>query len=102
VVVMNFWSFRIGPNFKKSFWNVFFFVFTKISMPNGYYIIEISKWGFILMDFMDFSFKIFKMISPYYQLTTTFFNMGFHLVLKCSISEWNCNNQKLHEWNSKI
>jgi hypothetical protein len=46
-------------------------------MPNGYYIIEIFKWGFILMDFIGFSFKISKVISPYYQLTTTFFNMGF-------------------------
>jgi len=30
-----------------------FFVFVKISMLNGY-IIEIFKWGFILMDFMGF------------------------------------------------
>jgi hypothetical protein len=57
-----------------------FFVFVKQIMPNEY-IIEISKWIFILMNFMGFPFKIFKVISPY-QLTTTFFNMGFHLVLK--------------------
>jgi hypothetical protein len=30
------------------------------------------------MEFMGFSFKISKVISPY-QLSTTFFNMGFHL-----------------------
>jgi hypothetical protein len=54
-------------------------------MPNGY-IIEIFKWDFILMDFMDFSFRISKVSSPY-QLTTTFFNMGFHLVLKGFITE---------------
>ncbi len=54
-------------------------------MPNGC-IIEISKWDFILMDFISFSFRIFEMISPY-QLTTTFFNMSFDLVLKGFISE---------------
>jgi hypothetical protein len=54
-------------------------------MPNGY-IIEISKWIFILMDFIGFSFKIFEVFSPY-QLTMTFFNMGFHLVLKGFINE---------------
>jgi hypothetical protein len=43
-----------------------FFVYIKISMPNGYYMIEISKWGFFLMDFMDFSFRIPKVILPYY------------------------------------
>ncbi len=37
------------------------------------------KWAFILVDFMSFSFKNFKKISPY-QPTITFFNMGFHLV----------------------
>jgi hypothetical protein len=62
-----------------------FIVFIKISMPNGY-IIEISKWGFILMDFMGFYFRISKVISPYY-LTTTFFNMDFHLVLRGFISD---------------
>jgi hypothetical protein len=60
-------------------------MFVKTIMPNGY-IIEIFKWGFILMEFMGFSFKISEVISPY-QLTTTFFNMGFHLVLKGFISE---------------
>jgi hypothetical protein len=49
-------------------------------MHNGS-IIEISKGVFILMHFIGFSFRIFKVSSPY-QLTTTFFNMGFHLVLK--------------------
>jgi len=39
-------------------------VFVKKIMPNGY-IIEIFKWGFILMDYMGFSFKISKVISPY-------------------------------------
>jgi hypothetical protein len=38
------------------------------------------------MDFIGFSFKIFEVISPY-QLTMTFFNMGFHLVLKGFMSE---------------
>ncbi len=42
-----------------------FFVFVKKFMPNGY-IIEISKWGFILTDFMGFSFNTSKVISPYY------------------------------------
>jgi hypothetical protein len=32
-------------------------------VPNEY-IFEF-KWAFILMDFMGFSFKIFKVISPY-------------------------------------
>ncbi len=50
---------------------------------NGY-TIEIFKWVFTLMDFMDFSLKNFKMISPY-QLT--FFNMGFNLVLRAFISD---------------
>jgi hypothetical protein len=54
-------------------------------MPNGY-IIEIFKWAFILMDFMGFLFRISKMISQY-QLTTSFFNMGFDLVLRGFISE---------------
>ncbi len=44
-------------------------------------VIEISKWAFILMEFMGFSFRILKVISPY-QLVT-FFNMGFDLVLRC-------------------
>ncbi len=39
------------------------------------YIIEISKWVFILLDFMGLSFKVSKVITPY-QLTT-FCNMGF-------------------------
>ncbi len=55
-------------------------MFIKISMHNGS-IIEISKGVFILMHFIGFSFRISKVSSPY-QLTTTFFNMGFHLVLK--------------------
>jgi len=63
-------------------------------MPNGC-IIEIFKWAFILMDFMGFSFRIFKMISPY-QLITTFFNMGFDLILKGFISDLNFSNQRLH------
>ncbi len=53
-------------------------------MPNGY-IIRISKGAFIFMNFMHFSFKNFKVISSY-QLTTTFFNMNFDLVLKEFIS----------------
>jgi len=62
-----------------------FFMFIKIYMSNGY-IIEISKWAFILMDFMGFSFMISKVNSSY-QLTRTNFNMGFHLVLKGFMNE---------------
>jgi hypothetical protein len=47
--------------------------------------------------FMGYSFKIFKVISTYYQLKTTFFNMGFDLVLKKSICDRNLNNQRIHE-----
>ncbi len=47
--------------------------------------IEISKWAFIHMDFMGFCFKDFQMTSP--QLTMTFFNMDFELVLKGLISD---------------
>ncbi len=36
-----------------------FFVFVKISIPDGY-IIEIFKWDFILMNFMGFSSTISK------------------------------------------
>jgi hypothetical protein len=61
--------------------------FVKTIMPNEY-IIEISKWAFILMDFMSFYFKIFKVISTYiYQLITTFFNIGFDLILKGFIND---------------
>jgi hypothetical protein len=54
-------------------------------VPNGY-IIEISKWDFILIDLMGFVFRIFKVISPF-ELTITFFNMGFDLVLRGFISD---------------
>ncbi len=50
IVIMNCWRVKIEPYFQKSFWNEFF-MFIKISMPNGS-IIEISKWVFILMHFM--------------------------------------------------
>ncbi len=53
-------------------------------MPNGY-IIEISKHAFILMDFMGFSFRIFKEISLYE--LTTIFNMCFDLIFKSFISD---------------
>ncbi len=69
----------------KSPFEMNFCVFVKKIMPNGY-IIEIFKWAFILMDFMGFLFRISKMISQY-QLTTSFFNMGFDLVLRGFISE---------------
>ncbi len=62
-------------------------------MPNGY-IIKISKHDFILMDFMGFSSKIFKVISPYQ--VTTFFNMGFDLVSRGFIKDGNFSNQILH------
>ncbi len=62
-----------------------FFSFVKLFMPNGY-IIEILKLFFILMDFMGFSFRIFKMISPY-QLITKKLNMGFNLILNGFISD---------------
>jgi len=52
-----------------------FFSLVKNVMPNKY-TIETSKHVIIFMEFMGFSFKIFKVISPY-QLTTTFFNMSF-------------------------
>jgi hypothetical protein len=58
MIVMNFWKVKIGPYFKKSYWNEFF-VFLKNSIPDGY-IIEIFKWDFILMDFMGFSSTISK------------------------------------------
>ncbi len=61
-----------------------FFLFLKIFVPNGY-IIKIFKWTFILMDFMGFVFRIFKVISPFE--LTTFFNMRFDLVLKGFISD---------------
>jgi hypothetical protein len=64
---------------------MYFFMFIKISMSNGY-ISEIFKWAFILMDFMGFSFKISKLNSPYH-LITTFFNRGFRLVLGGFINE---------------
>ncbi len=84
MVVMNFWRVRIDLVF-KSFFEMIFFLFFKKIVPHGY-IIGTVKWTFILMDFMSFSFRIFKMISPY-QLTTIFFNMGFDLVLKGFISD---------------
>jgi len=43
------------------------------------------------MGFMGFYFRIFKMISPY-QLTTTFFNMGFDIVLKGFTNDKNFNS----------
>ncbi len=43
------------------------------------------------MDFMGFSFRIFNMISPY-QLTTTFLNMGFDIVLKGFANDKNFNS----------
>jgi hypothetical protein len=46
-------------------------------MPNKY-TTKKSKWAIILMEFIGFDFRIFKVISQY-QLTT-FFNMGFDLV----------------------
>ncbi len=93
MVIMNFWSIKIEPCFQKSFSNEFF-SFVKKIMPNGY-IIEISKWAFILREFMGYSSKIFKIISPY-QLTQTFFNQGFGLVLKGLMSGWNFSSQRLH------
>jgi hypothetical protein len=63
MVNMNFWKVRIGLCFQKSFC-IEFFLFLEFFVPNGY-VIQISKWNFIFMDFMGFSFKIFKMISPY-------------------------------------
>jgi hypothetical protein len=54
-------------------------------MPNEY-VIEISKWAFIFMDLKGFSFGIFKLISPYH-LITTFFNIGFDLVLRGFIND---------------
>ncbi len=62
-----------------------FFSFVNFFVPNGY-LIEISKWAFILMDFMGFSFGILKVILPYL-LITTFSNMGFDLVLKGFIKD---------------
>jgi hypothetical protein len=41
------------------------------------------------------------MISQY-QLTTSIFNMGFDLVLRGFINEWNYNSQRLHQWNLGI
>ncbi len=84
MIIMNFWKLKIGPYFQKSFWNEFFYVCQQI-MPNEY-IIEISKWVFILMDFVSFFSKISKVILPY-QLTKTFFNMDSHLILKGFINE---------------
>jgi hypothetical protein len=46
---MNFWKIRLDLIFKSPF-EMNLFVFVKKFMPNGY-IIEISKWDFILMDF---------------------------------------------------
>ncbi len=64
----------------KSPFEMIFFSFVNFVVPNEY-VIEIFKWAFILMDFMGFSFRIKKVISPY-QLITTFCNMGFDLILK--------------------
>ncbi len=85
MVVINFWRVEIAPCFQKSFWNDFF-PFVKIFMPNVWIHNWISKWDIIFMDFMSFSFKIFKMISPYQLTTTMFFKMGFDLLLKGFIS----------------
>jgi hypothetical protein len=43
---------KIGPYFQSPF-EMNFFVFVKKIMPN-WYIIEISEWDFILMDFIGF------------------------------------------------
>jgi hypothetical protein len=66
--------------FSKVFFDMNFSFICQIFVLDGY-IIEISKWASILMDFMVFSFRSFKVISLY-QLTTTFFNMDFDLVLR--------------------
>jgi hypothetical protein len=44
--------------------------------------------GFYFKDFMGFSFRIFKVISPYH-LAMTFFSIGVDLVLKDFISDGN-------------
>jgi len=46
-----------------------------------------------LWTLLVFLKRISKVISPY-QITIIFFNMGFHLILKGFISEWNCNSQR--------
>jgi hypothetical protein len=61
MVVMNFERSKLNFILESPF-EMIFFVFIKNSMPNGY-IIEISKWTF--MDFIGFSFKTSKAISPY-------------------------------------
>ncbi len=86
MVIINFWRVKIGPCFQKSFWN-YFFSFVKIYMPNVWIHNWLSKWAIIFMDFMGFSFKIFKMISLYQLITTMFFNMGFDLFLKGFIND---------------
>jgi hypothetical protein len=66
-------------------------LFSKISRPNGY-TIEISKWAFILMDFMGFFFKDFQCEFTI-PIKNNIFQYGFHLVLKGFINEYNCSNQ---------
>ncbi len=55
---MNFWKVVIELYSQKSFWNEFF-MFIKISMPNGY-IIEISIVGFYFYGLYEFFFKDFQ------------------------------------------
>jgi hypothetical protein len=63
------------------------FSFVKLFMPNRY-IIERFEWAFTFMDFMGFSFRIFKVISPYH-LATKKFSIGFDLVLRDFRSDGN-------------
>ncbi len=65
--------------FKSPFEMIFFLFFKNFVPPR--YIIGTLKWAFILMDFMGYFLRSFKMISPY-ELITIFFNMGFDLVLQ--------------------
>ncbi len=76
--------------FKRPF-EFIYFSFVRNFMSNEY-IIKIFKWAFIFMDLKGFSFRIFKLISPY-QLITIFFTMGFDLVLKGFI--WITDNNLL-------
>jgi hypothetical protein len=87
MVVMNFWKVKIGPCFQSSI-EMIFFSFVSVFVPNGY-TIRISKWVFILTNFMSFSFRIFKVISSH-QLIVIFFNID--LVFKSFLSDWNFNN----------
>jgi hypothetical protein len=64
-------------------------------------MIELSKWAFILKDFMGFSFRIFKVISPY-QLIATFFKMGFDLVFRGFLSDKNFNTIVLGGFDNSL